>query len=86
LIFPGLCEPTAPVTAEVRPAEFVDKAAKMPQRTRARRQSRAAAIAAERRANRHYRTTPRPPPYVPDEFLSYLDTFPEEHDPSPPPF
>lgn len=86
LIFPGLCAPTAPVTAEVRPAEYVDKTVKMPRRTRTRRESRAATIAAERRANHHYRTTPRPPPDVPDEFLSYLDTFPEGHDSIPPPF
>ena len=86
LIFPGLCAPTAPVTAEVRPAGFVDKTAKMPRRTRTRQQSRAATIAAERRANRHYRTHPKPPPYVPDEFLSYLDTFPEDHESIPPPF
>jgi hypothetical protein len=33
LIFPGLCAPTAPVTAEVQTAEFVDKTAKMPRRT-----------------------------------------------------
>jgi len=86
LIFPGLSAPTAPVTAEVRPSDYVDKATKMPRRTGTRRQSRAATIAAERRANRHYRTTPRPPPYAPDEFLSYLDTFPEGHDSIPPPF
>ncbi|KAA0086462.1 HNH endonuclease [Mycolicibacterium sp. P9-64] len=86
LIFPGLCAPTAPVAAQVRTAEFVDKTAKMPRRTRTRRQSRAATIAAERRANHHYRTTPKTPPYVPDEFLSYLDTFPEDHDSIPPPF
>jgi hypothetical protein len=86
LIFPGLCAPTAPVTAQVRPSDYVDKAAKMPRRTRTRLQSRAASIAAERRANHHYRTAPRPVPYVPDEFLSYLDTFPEDHDSIPPPF
>jgi hypothetical protein len=86
LIFPGLCAPTAPVTAEVQTAEFVDKTAKMPRRTRTRRQSQAATIAAERRANHHYRTTPRPPPYIPDEYLSYLDTFPEDRESIPPPF
>jgi hypothetical protein len=86
LIFPSVCAPTAPVTAQVRPSDYVDKTAKMPRRTRTRRQSRAATIAAERRANHHYRTTPRPVPYVPDEFLSYLDTFPEDHDSIPPPF
>jgi uncharacterized protein DUF222 len=86
LIFPGLCAPTAPVTAEVRPAGFVDKTAKMPRRTHTRRQSRAATIAAERRTNRHHRSTPKPPPYVPDEHLSYLDTFPEDREAIPPPF
>ncbi|MBB5167982.1 hypothetical protein HNP02_007992, partial [Mycobacterium sp. AZCC_0083] len=31
-------------------------------------------------------TTPRPPPYIPDEYLSYLDTFPEDRESIPPPF
>ena len=86
LIFPGLCAPTAAVTAPTRPVGYVDKTAKMPRRTRTRRQSRAATIAAERSANRHHRTAPPQPPCVPDEYLSYLDTFPVDQDPIPPPF
>jgi hypothetical protein len=58
----------------------------MPRRTRTRRQSRAATIAAERSANRHHRTTLPQPPYVPDEYLCYLDTFPVDQDAIPPPF
>jgi hypothetical protein len=86
LIFPGLCAPTAPVTAPVRPSEYVDKAAKMPRRTRTRQQSRAATIAAERNANHHHRTHPAPTPYVPDEHIDYLDTFTVNQESIPPPF
>jgi hypothetical protein len=53
---------------------------------RTRRQSRAATIAAERSAIRHHRTTPPQLPCIPDEYLSYLDTFPVDQDPIPPPF
>ncbi|MBB5161894.1 hypothetical protein [Mycobacterium sp. AZCC_0083] len=61
MIFPGLCAPTAPVTAEVRPVGGTP-------------------------GQHHYRTTPKPTPHIPDEYLSYLDTFPADRESIPPPF
>jgi hypothetical protein len=87
LLFPSLSVPTGPCTAAPRPADRgADKTAMMPRRTRTRAQQRAAAIAAERRANHLARTTPPEKPYLPDEFLAYADTFAEASDSDPPPF
>jgi len=58
----------------------------MPRRRRTRAQQRAAAIAAERRANHQARTTRPEKRYVPDEFLAYEDTFTIASDSDPPPF
>jgi hypothetical protein len=52
LIFPTLCLPTTPIAITLTDDERGDKTNKMPRRTRTRAQSRAAAITAERRANR----------------------------------
>jgi len=87
LLFPSLSVPTGPCTAEPRPADRgAEKTAMMPRRSRTRAQQRAAAIAAERRANHQARTTRPEKRYVPDEFLAYEDTFTNASDSDPPPF
>ena len=83
VIFPSLCAPAAPVTVERRPAdERADKTAMMPRRTRTRAQQRAAAISAERHANREHRLNPKQP-YQADEDVEYLDTLTTAEDPPP---
>jgi hypothetical protein len=57
----------------------------VPKRRRTREQNRAAAITAERRANRQHHTDPTPPS-IPDEYLEYDDTFTTATDSDPPPF
>ena len=87
LIFPTLCEPTAPRPANptTTPAA-AGRTAKMPRRARTRAQQRAADITAERAANHHHRTTPPPPRWRPDEDFTYDETFTQDQEPIPPPF
>jgi hypothetical protein len=61
LLFPALCVSTAmPPKPKTRTKDqCADRMAKMPRRTRTRRQSRAAPIAAERKVNREYRLARR---------------------------
>jgi hypothetical protein len=61
IIFPSLCAPTGPlppIPDQPRTPDGGDKTAKMPRRQRTRAQQRAAAILAERRANREHRIDP----------------------------
>jgi Domain of unknown function (DUF222) len=88
ILFPSLCAPTGPLTPIPNQAgtpDGGDKTAKMPRRQRTRAQQRAAAILAERRANREHRTDPAPR-LIPDEYFEYDDTFTTATDSDPPPF
>jgi Domain of unknown function (DUF222) len=83
ILFPSLCAPTGAPTIREQPGtpDTGDKTAKMPRRQRTRARQRAAAITAERRANRQHRTNPAPPAKA-DEDFTYEETLTQETDPT----
>jgi hypothetical protein len=86
MVFAALGIPTGPLTHPPRDTDRGgDKTAMMPKRRRTREQNRAAAITAERRANRQPHTDPTPRS-IPDEYFEYDDTFTTATDSDPPPF
>jgi hypothetical protein len=85
-VFAALGIPTGPLAHRPRDTDRGgDKTAMIPKRSRTREQNRAAAITAERRANRKHRTDPTPRS-IRDEYLEYDDTFTTATDSDPPPF
>jgi hypothetical protein len=86
MVFAALGIPTGPLIHPPRDTDRGgDKTAMMPKRRRTREQNRAAAITAERRANRQHREhrTDPTPRSIPDEYFEYDDTTATDSDPPP---